>query len=1055
MVPARLVWVIMPQQNTYAELQVTSNFSFLRGGAHPEELVAQAALMGLRAITIADRNTLAGIVRGHQAAKEAGIQYIPGARLDLLDGPSLICLPMERAGYARLARLITLGRRRAPKGECALYVQDVIDASAGNLFIAIPPPVLVDAYQARLEAYRDGLTGPLYLAATHYYRGDDSKRLDQLAKISQATGVPLVATNDVHYHVPTRRRLQDVLTCVREHCTVETAGWRLAANAERHIKDPDEMARLFRGHDAALANSVAIAERCTFSLDELRYEYPDEITESGRSPQEELEFLTWEGAKDRYPDGLPDSVKKTLDHEIAIIKQLDYAPYFLTVYDIVKFARSQDILCQGRGSAANSAVCYCLGITSVDPAEIDLLFERFISAERNEPPDIDVDFEHERREEVIQYIYNRYGRDRAGLTATIVTYRTKGALRDVGKVMGLSTDLIDRLVRTVSGWSGPIDEEMAREEGFDPTDRTLALTLELAEQLRGFPRHLSQHTGGFVISRGPLCEVVPIENAAMKDRTVIEWNKDDLDVLGLIKIDVLALGMLTAIHRCFDFIDQHYDQQLTLANIPHGDADVYGMIQRADTIGVFQIESRAQMAMLPRLKPKIFYDLVIEVAIVRPGPIQGDMVHPYLRRRNGLETVEYPSEALRQVLEKTMGVPLFQEQAMKIAIVAAGFSPAEADLLRRAMASFRNMGTIHKFHDKMINGMLERGYEQDFAERCFRQIEGFGDYGFPESHAASFALLAYVSSWLKHHYPAAFTAALLNSQPMGFYASAQLVRDVREHDVEVRPVDINHSNWDCTLEPLPDGERALRLGLRQIKGLKIDEAEKLVTLRGGGYRSPHDLWQRAGVRPETLVRLAQADAFGSLGLDRRQAAWAVKELHEANPLPLFAHLDHSDAARQEPHLPLMSQGEQVVADYKTIRLSLKDHPVHLLRDRLAAKGVRPIGDLLDAPDGSRITIAGVVLARQRPGTAKKVMFITLEDETAVANLVVFPMVHENNRRPVLTARLMAVTGKVEKSEGVIHVIVDKVYELNNWLESLADPGDNAPEAFLDKGRFFH
>jgi error-prone DNA polymerase len=1040
---------------TYAELQVTSNFSFLRGGAHPEELVAQAALMGLRAITIADRNTLAGIVRGHQAAKEAGIQYIPGTRLDLLDGPSLICLPMVRAGYARLARLITLGRRRAPKGDCALYVQDVIDASAGNLFIAIPPPVLVDAYQARLETYRDRLAGPLYMAATHYYRGDDSRRLDQLAKISQATGVPLVATNDVHYHVPARRRLQDVLTCAREHCTIETAGWRLAANAERHIKDPDEMARLFRGHEAALANSVAIADLCTFSLDELRYEYPDEITESGRPPQEELEFLTWEGAKDRYPDGLPDSVKATLDHEIALIKQLDYAPYFLTVYDVVKFARSQDILCQGRGSAANSAVCYCLGITSVDPAEIDLLFERFISAERNEPPDIDVDFEHERREEVIQYIYNRYGRDRAGLTATIVTYRTKGALRDVGKAMGLSTDMIDRLVRTVSGWSGPIDEDMAREEGFDPTDRALALTLELAEQLRGFPRHLSQHTGGFVISRGPLCEVVPIENAAMKDRTVIEWNKDDLDVLGLIKIDVLALGMLTAIRRCFDFIDQHYGQQLTLANIPHGDRDVYGMIQRADTIGVFQIESRAQMAMLPRLKPKIFYDLVIEVAIVRPGPIQGDMVHPYLRRRKGLEVVEYPSEELRQVLDKTLGVPLFQEQAMKIAIVAAGFTPSEADLLRRAMASFRNMGTIHKFRDKMINGMMERGYEQDFAERCFRQIEGFGDYGFPESHAASFALLAYVSSWLKHHYPAAFTAALLNSQPMGFYASAQLVRDVREHDVDVRPVDINHSNWDCTLEALPDGECALRLGLRQIKGLKVDEADKLLDLRGGGYRSPHDLWQRAGVRPETLVRLAQADAFGSLGLDRRQAAWAVKDLREAHPLPLFAHLDHSNAAKKEPHLPLMSQGEQVVADYKTIRLSLKDHPVHLLRERLAEKGVRPCGDLLDAPDGSRITIAGVVLARQRPGTAKKVMFITLEDETAVANLVVFPAVHENNRRPVLTARLMAVRGKVEKSEGVIHVIVDKVYELNSWLESLADPRDNAPEAFLDKGRFFH
>jgi error-prone DNA polymerase len=1039
----------------YAELQVTSNFSFLRGGAHPEELVAQAALVGLRAITVADRNTLAGIVRGHQAAKEAGIQYIPGARLDLLDGPSLICLPMERAGYARLARLITLGRRRAPKGECALYVQDVIDASADNLFIAIPPPVLVDAFRARLEAYRDKLVGPLYVAATHYYRGDDGKRLDRLAQISGAIGVPMVATNDVHYHVPARRRLQDVLTCAREHCTIETAGWRLAANAERHIKAPDEMARLFRGHDEAIANSEAIAELCTFSLDELRYEYPDEITESGRSPQAELEFLTWEGAKLRYPDGVPDSVKATLDHEIALIKQLDYAPYFLTVHDIVRFARERDILCQGRGSAANSAVCYCLGITSVDPAEIDLLFERFISAERNEPPDIDVDFEHERREEVIQYIYERYGRERAGLTATVVTYRTKGALRDVGKAMGLSTDMIDRLVRTVSGWSGPIDENMAREEGFDPTDRTLALTLELAEQLRGFPRHLSQHTGGFVISRGPLCEVVPIENAAMQDRTVIEWNKDDLDVLGLIKIDVLALGMLTAIRRCFDFIDRHYDRPMTLANVPQGDADVYGMIQRADTIGVFQIESRAQMAMLPRLKPKIFYDLVIEVAIVRPGPIQGDMVHPYLRRRNGLETVDYPSEDLRQVLEKTMGVPLFQEQAMKIAIVAAGFTPAEADLLRRAMASFRNMGTIHEFRDKMIKGMLERGYEQDFAERCFRQIEGFGDYGFPESHAASFALLAYVSSWLKYHYPAAFTAALLNSQPMGFYASAQLVRDVREHDVEVRPVDINHSNWDCTLEPYEDGGRALRLGLRQIKGLKIDEAEKLLDLRGGGYRSPHDLWQRAGLRPETLVRLAQADAFGSLGLDRRQAAWAVKDLREANPLPLFAHLDHSDAARKEPHLPLMSQGEQVVADYKTIRLSLKDHPVHLLRNRLAARGVRPTGDLLDVPDGSRITIAGVVLARQRPGTAKKVMFITLEDETGVANLVVFPGVYENNRRPVLTARLMAVTGKVEKSDGVIHVIVDKVYELNSWLESLSDPRDNAPEAFLDKGRFFH
>ena len=1059
MVPARPVRLTGEGMSDYAELQVTSNFSFLRGGAHPEELVAQAAMLGLRAIALTDRNSLAGIVRAHAAAKEAGIQFIPGARLDLLDGPSLLCLPMDRAGYARLARLITLGRRRAEKGDCALFVDDVVAAAAGNLFIALPPPVLdtvqLAAYKARLEDYRDRLASPLYLAATHYYRGNDGKRFQQLADLAADTGVPLVATNDVHYHVPERRRLQDVLSCVRNHCTIETAGWRLAANAERYIKPPAEMARLCRGHGLALDHTVEIAELCTFSLDELRYEYPDEITESGRPPQDELDYLTWQGAQDRYPDGLPDSVRQTLEHELSLISQLDYAPYFLTVYDIVKFARSRDILCQGRGSAANSAVCYCLGITSVDPAEIDLLFERFISAERNEPPDIDVDFEHERREEVIQYIYERYGRDRAGLTATVVNYRTKGALRDVGKAMGLSTDVIDRLVRTISHWSGPVDDVLAREEGLDPTDKTLRLVLELANQLRGFPRHLSQHTGGFVISRGPLCEVVPIENAAMEDRTVIEWNKDDLDVLGLIKIDVLALGMLTAIRRCFDFIRTHYGRDLTLAAIPHGDADVYGMIQQADTIGVFQIESRAQMAMLPRLRPRCFYDLVIEVAIVRPGPIQGDMVHPYLRRRNGEEKVHYPSEELRQVLEKTMGVPLFQEQAMKIAIVAAGFTPAEADQLRRAMASFRNMGTIHKFHQKMTRGMVDRGYEADFAERCFRQIEGFGDYGFPESHAASFALLAYVSSWLKYHYPAAFTAALLNSQPMGFYASAQLVRDAQEHDAEVRPVDINHSNWDATLEPLPDGACALRLGLRQIKGLKADEADKLLACREGGYRSPQDAWQRASLRPETMVRLAEADAFGSLGLDRRQAAWAVKSLREPEPLPLFEHLDHSKAAEPEPHLPTMSRGEHVVADYKTTRLSLKDHPVHLLRPRLTERGLRPCGDLLDVADGSRISLAGVVLARQRPGTAKKVMFITLEDETGVANLVVFPGVHQDFRRPLLTARLMACSGKVEKSEGVIHLIVDKVASLNSWLESLSDIGADTPEAFLDKGRFFH
>ena len=1043
----------------YAELQVTSNFSFLRGASHPEELVAEAAKLGYRAVAIADRNSLAGVVRAHAQAKDSGVQLIVGARLDLVDGPSLICLPTSRKAYGRLARLITLGRRRAPKGACELYRDDVFGAAEGQIFIAIPPVNLNESYRPHIETYRKHFGAALYLAATHYYRGDDAKRLARLADLSQATGVPMVAAGDVHYHAPERRRLQDVLTCIREHCTIETAGWRLAANAERHLKPPEEMARLFQRHESALDRTLEVAAACRFSLDELRYEYPDEITHGGRTPQEELIHLTWKGAAWRYPGGIPDKVRAALDHELKLIGELDYAPYFLTVHDVVRKARELEILCQGRGSAANSSVCYCLGVTSVDPAQIDLLFERFVSAERDEPPDIDVDFEHDRREEVIQYIYEKYGRERAGIVATVITYRTKGALRDAGKAMGLSTDVIDKLSRTATWWSGGIDVDLAREEGFDPTDRTLMLALEMTKQLRGFPRHLSQHTGGFVISRGPLCEVVPIENAAMEDRTVIEWNKDDLEVLGLIKVDVLALGMLSAIRRSFELIERHYGRALTLANVPQEDPEVYGMIQQADTIGVFQIESRAQMAMLPRLKPAKFYDLVIEVAIVRPGPIQGDMVHPYLRRRKGIETVEYPSDELRQVLEKTLGVPLFQEQAMKIAIVAAGFTPAEADQLRRAMASFRNMGTIHRFRDKMIEGMVERGYERDFAERCFRQIEGFGDYGFPESHAASFALLAYVSSWLKYHYPAAFTCALLNSQPMGFYASAQLVRDACEHGVEVRPVDVNHSNWNSTLEPAEgEGEGAgwaLRLGLRQIKGMRETEADKLMAVRAGGYRSPMDLWQRAGLMPRTLVRLAEADAFGSLGLDRRQAAWAVKKLTEREPLPLFAHLDYGDAVSQEAGLPVMGLGEHVVADYQTAGLSLKAHPVALLRDALMEKGVRPTSDLAVVENGSRITTAGVVLARQRPGTAKKVMFITLEDETGVANLVVFPGVFETYRRATLTSRLMACTGKVERVDGVIHLIVNRVYELNNWLASLTTRPGEAPAAFLDKGRFFH
>jgi error-prone DNA polymerase len=758
-----------PAQPPYAELQVSTNFSFLRGASHAEELALTAAALGHAAIAVTDRNTLAGVVRAHLAARSAGIPLVVGARLDLTDGPSLLCLPADRAAYGRLSRLLTLGKRRAAKAECRIARADVFDHAEGQIFIAVPPVHPDDGFESALREYRSQFRSRLFLAATHLYRGDDAKRLAHLAALSARMAVPLVATNDVHYHAPERRVLQDVLTCIREHCTLHAAGYRLAANAERYLKAPDEMARLFHHYPEAVARSAEIAAACRFSLDELRYEYPDEVAGDGRTPQEELIHQTWLGAAGRYPQGIPDTVRASLDHELTLIGQLGYAPYFLTVHDIVRFARSRDILCQGRGSAANSAVCYCLGITAVDPARCDLLFERFVSAARNEPPDIDVDFEHERREEVIQYIYGKYGRERAGLAATVIRYRARGAIREVGKVMGLSEDTVGRLAGSIWGWGRDgIDDDRAREQGLDPADPTLRLTLDLARDLIGFPRHLSQHVGGFVITRGALSELSPIANAAMADRTTIEWDKDDIDALGILKVDVLALGMLTCVRKGFDLLARHYDRHYTLANIPAEDAKVYDMLCRADSLGVFQIESRAQMTMLPRLKPRTFCDLVIEVAIVRPGPIQGDMVHPYLRRRQGLEKVDYPSQELRRVLEKTLGVPLFQEQAMKIAIVAAGFTPAEADQLRRAMATFRKSGLIHSFRDKMIDGMAARGYTRDFAERCFKQIEGFGTYGFPESHAASFALLVYVSAWLKCHYPAVFACALLNSQPMGF-----------------------------------------------------------------------------------------------------------------------------------------------------------------------------------------------------------------------------------------------------------------------------------------------
>ena len=1120
-----------PSPAAYAELQVTSNFSFLRGASHPEELAVTAAALGHKALAVADRNSLAGVVRAHIACRQAGIRLVVGARLDLQDGPSLLCFPTDRAAYGRLSRLLTVGRRRAPKGECHLTRADVAEARDGQIFVVLPPepaaatdsdPALaVDgAFARQISAYRGLLGDRLYLAAHHLYRGDDGKRLARLAALAERCGTPLVATNDVHCHGPERRPLQDVLPCIREHCPIHPAGWRLHANAERHLKPPQEMARLFRDHPDAVARTVEIAEACRFSLDELRYEYPDEITRGGRAPQEELEHLTWERAAERYPEGLTPKVRDQLRHELALIGQLGYAPYFLTVYDIVRFARSQGILCQGRGSAANSAVCYALGITAVDPTKADLLFERFVSAERNEPPDIDVDFEHERREEVIQYIYRKYGRNRAGMTATVICYRSRGSIREVGKAMGLSVDVVERLSRTVWGWSGDgVDADNVRQAGLDPDDPLLRRTLILARQVIGFPRHLSQHVGGFVISRGPLSELVPIENAAMEDRTVIEWDKDDLDALGILKVDVLGLGMLSCVRRGFDLLAEHYGTRYDLATLPSEDPAVYDMLCRADSIGVFQVESRAQMSMLPRLKPRAFYDLVIEVAIVRPGPIQGGMVHPYLRRRCGEEAVEYPSEDLRQVLEKTLGVPLFQEQAMRIAIVAAGFTPGEADKLRRAMASFKRLGDIHLFRDKMIDGMLARGYDRDFAERCFKQIEGFSTYGFPESHAASFALLVYVSAWLKCHYPDVFACALLNSQPMGFYAPAQIVRDARDHGVEIRAPDVNCSDWDSTLEPLQESglaaenplnsqppspspcrfagpslsprrgeptaaskiplpgaregpaaklwegegapvrrpeyadqpiktDHALRLGLRRIKGLKQEDAERLVAARaqGGAFRDPRDLWRRAGLTVAALEVLARADAFRSLGLDRRAAAWAVKALGPRYTLPLFAAAEAKGGTPERPErdtaalLPEMRIGEHVVEDYASLSLSLKRHPVALLRDGLAAAGFAPAEAVGRLPHGRRVAMAGLVLVRQRPGSANGVIFITLEDETGVTNLVVMPPVFEAFRREVLGARLLGAIGRIERPTGngheVVHLRVERLYNLSDRLGDL-------------------
>jgi error-prone DNA polymerase len=1041
--------------SAYAELQVASNFSFLRGASHAQELVGTAQALGLAAIAITDRNTLAGVVRAHVAAKEVGIRLVVGCRLDLVDGPSLLCFPTDRAAYGRLCRLLTLGKRRAEKGECLLTLDDVYTHADGQIFIILPPEEIEhEAFTAMLRTIAGRLTAPCYLAAHYLYRGDDRRRLAELAAISRAAKVPLVATGDIHYHVPERRPLQDVVTCIREHCTIKEAGFRLHANAERHLKPPPEMARLFAGYDDAVARTVEIAEACRFSLDDLAYNYPNEPVPPGKTPQEHLIDLAWAGAALRYPGGVPEKVREALKKELDLIGKLNYAPYFLTVHDIVQWAISKDILCQGRGSAANSAVCYCLYITSVDPDRFDLLFERFISAERKEPPDIDVDFEHERREEVMQYIYERYGRERAGIAATVISYRARSAVREVGKVFGLSEDSISALAGMVWGWSSKgVEDKQVREAGLDPSDPDLRRALMLSAELIGFPRHLSQHVGGFVLTQDPLCEVVPIGNAAMEDRTFVEWDKDDLDALNILKIDVLALGMLTCIRKGFELIARHHGKQFTIDTVPRELPEVYDMLCRADAIGVFQVESRAQLSMLPRLKPREFYDLVIEVAIVRPGPIQGDMVHPYLRRRSGEEQITFPEpspehgppDELKRVLGKTFGVPLFQEQAMQLAITAAQFTADEANKLRRSMATFRRLGTIGDFRDKFVAGMTRRGYDAEFAARCFQMIEGFGEYGFPESHAASFALLVYVSAWMKWAYPEVFAAALLNAQPMGFYAPAQIVRDAQDHGVEARPVDVNFSQWDCTLEPAEESFNgyALRLGMRQIDGLGEPAAEAVVEARATPYRDVPDLSHRAEIPVRALSKLAAADAFRSAGIDRRQALWQASAISAATPLPLFQYGEAREQAEEESvALPSMPLGEHVVADYQTLRLSLKAHPVAFLRARFTSRKIISAADLTHVPNGTEIQIAGVVLVRQRPGTASGVIFMTIEDETGIANAVVWSRVFERYRKVVIGSRLILIRGRVERKDAIIHVIADHLEDFSGLLSRLGN--DPAP-----------
>ena len=1080
----------------YAELATSTNFSFLYGASHPEDLVGRALLLGHTGIGIADRNTVAGVVRAYGALQDLRRDGLPapqkvrdgsgpgehvwiesdnaaawtalsdtikqraqtfrlavGARLVFADGtPDIIAFPQHRDGWGRLCRLLTHGNRRAEKGKCHLERDDLLGDASGLLLIIVLPPQLQDL--GVVERIATAAPGDVWLGASMHLEGDDARRLAHLKSIALAARVPLVALNDVLYDTPQQRPIQDVLTCIREGLRLESAGRRLEANAERHLKSPDDMAHLFRNVPEAVTATQDLLARVGFSLGDLRYEYPDEPVQKGWTPQGWLDHLTWQKAKAHYGGCVPAKVEAQIQHELALIAQLDYAPYFLTIHDIVVYARERGILCQGRGSAANSAVCFVLGITSVDPANSNLLFARFISSERREPPDIDVDFEHERREEVIQYIYNRYGRERAGLVATVIRYRPRSAIRDVGKVLGLSEDITARIAGTQWGsWGSTISEGHLTQAGLDPANPVIRRAVALATRILGFPRHLSQHVGGFVLTRGRLDDLVPLGNAAMKDRTFIEWDKDDISTLGLMKVDVLALGMLTCIRKAFDLMRVHEGAAYDLASVPAEQADVYAMLRKGDSIGVFQVESRAQINMLPRLRPATFYDLVIQVAIVRPGPIQGDMVHPYLRRRSGIEPVSYPSPApphdpdeLKAILSRTKGVPLFQEQAMQLAMVAAEFTDAEANRLRRAMATFRHVGTIHKFKTLMVERMTARGYERAFAERCFEQIKGFGEYGFPESHAASFARLVYVSSFIKCRYPVAFACALLNAQPMGFYAPAQIVDDARKHGVEVYPADINESTWDNTLCTGGNGRTAIRLGFRQIDGMQQAWCDAVVVKRGNGYRDVDQLAVRTRLPQRALRILADADCFQSMAIDRRNALWATRRLPDSDALPLFAAARERELADEpDANLPPMRLAEHVVADYQTARLSLKGHPMGCLRVIFARQGIVTCAAANAHRDGAWVRVAGVVLVRQRPGKGNAI-FITLEDETGIVNIVLWARQFEKFRREAMGARLMLVEGRMQISpEGVAHLMAARIHDRTVELSRLSDTHEKAPE----------